>query len=269
MSLSPAEIEAKQFALVRKGYDPAEVDAFLRQLATRVAESAADFGPIGDQVAMVLQTANETAAAIVEKAEDDARAANADADRLRDEAERIRASAQSDANHTLADAESYAQTTRTSADEYSVSIRSQTDEYAVGARSQADEYSAVTRATADEHSEQIRSIANDEATAIRAQAEDDANRRAQAVLAATQDRLDSLIATETAIRERVQSVAAELQRIAQQVAGTTDVVDLTAKADLEAAPPVSDEGAPLSRVVWAAAGEALAQHSESEPSPAG
>ncbi len=38
-NLTPAEIRQKQFTIVRKGYDPAEVKAFLEQLAEALAAS--------------------------------------------------------------------------------------------------------------------------------------------------------------------------------------------------------------------------------------
>jgi len=106
MAITPDEIETKVFPLVRRGYEPAAVDDFLKDVATTlaqaqgglatppvpeaeatapepVAEPAAepdavtvrgpdDFGQLGEEVAAILRQAHESVAQLRHRAEADA-----------------------------------------------------------------------------------------------------------------------------------------------------------------------------------------------------
>jgi DivIVA domain-containing protein len=92
-------IERRDFPIVRRGYDPASVDAHLRALAADVEELQRDASSrgreslastAGTQVQGILEAAQSTAETIEREAAQDAQrvreAANADAKRTRDEA---------------------------------------------------------------------------------------------------------------------------------------------------------------------------------------
>jgi DivIVA domain-containing protein len=99
VELDPQGIERRDFPIVRRGYDPASVDAHLRALAAAVEElqrEASSRGreslasTAGTQVQAILEAAQATAESIEREAAQDAQrardAANADAKRTREEA---------------------------------------------------------------------------------------------------------------------------------------------------------------------------------------
>ncbi|HXQ01151.1 MAG TPA: hypothetical protein VN845_13935, partial [Solirubrobacteraceae bacterium] len=99
MELDRQQIERRDFPIVRRGYDPATVDAHLRALSTEVEElqrEAEHSGReslatvTGTQVQGILEAAQSTADTIEREAAQDAQrvreAATADAKRTRDEA---------------------------------------------------------------------------------------------------------------------------------------------------------------------------------------
>ena len=113
MPITPDEIENRVFPLVRRGYDPAEVDDFLRDVATTlahaqgglatppaaVAEAPApeaapvavtvpgpdDFEQMGEEVAAILRQAHESVATLRHRAEADAALIRQDAQREAEE----------------------------------------------------------------------------------------------------------------------------------------------------------------------------------------
>ncbi len=104
MELDRQSIEKRDFAIARRGYDPAAVDAHLRALAAEVEElryalesrAGETLGSsAGTQVQGILEAAEATAAGIEQRAADDARA--------------TREQAAADAEHTRADAIARAQ----------------------------------------------------------------------------------------------------------------------------------------------------------------
>jgi len=243
VGVDPAEITGKKFSTTRKGYDPSEVDAFLRELASSLASTPADgFGQIGDEVASVLQAANETASSIRAKAETDAAAMLAEAEQARADHDELRAAAKADAASILSDAESYARETRENADTYASAAKTETD------------------------SEREASL--DEARAIRSQAEEDGQRRVKALLETAQEKVDQLAAVEAEIRVRVQSTAIDVQRLADQAKPGAGVIDIRDRRRAESETE-SDE-IPASRAVWTAAGSAMTEGevSSSEDTPA-
>lgn len=264
MPLNPDEIAAKRFSSVRKsGYDPDEVHAFLAELAASLRDQDGDggFSKVGDQVATVLQSANESAAEIVAKAEKeaddllaDARAElvklQAEAAHAKAEADEARTAARGQAKELIGDAESYALTSRTSAEEYALDVRTKADEYAQRTRAGADGYGDGVRAEADEYMADARQ-----------KAEDSARAHSKTVLSEAQERLDNMLATESLVRERIQLAMSDLQQAAQRVSGELPSLDLTdadadGHDDSDAEPPPSDSTRAASRL-WEAAGNAI------------
>lgn len=103
MELDRQSIEKRDFPIGRRGYDPAAVDAHLRDLAIAVEELGRTASRGADSLAA---TAGTQVQAIVAAAE--AAAAEIESD-ARASAERVRAQAQSDAEQTRADAIAKAQ----------------------------------------------------------------------------------------------------------------------------------------------------------------
>ena len=110
MVMTPDEIENHGFSRVWRGYDPAEVDDFLKEVAVaqaqapRATPSAAradrghdDFQRLGEEVAAVLRQTNESVATLRRRAEADAalirQNAEGEAAGLRQEARRDRRAA--------------------------------------------------------------------------------------------------------------------------------------------------------------------------------
>ncbi len=121
MPITPDQIENQVFSLVRRGYDPAEVDAFLREVATTLAQAQGglatpaapvepapvaapepatgdDYSRLGDEVAAILRQAHESVATMRHRAEADAalirEVANREATGIRAEAEAERLEAE-------------------------------------------------------------------------------------------------------------------------------------------------------------------------------
>lgn len=122
MAMTPDEIENHVFSLVRRGYDPAEVDDFLKEVAAALAQAqlgvippgaaaagatddqeataisdADDFGRLGEEVAAILRQAHESVTTLRHRAEADAALLRQDAEQeaalLREEADTDRQAA--------------------------------------------------------------------------------------------------------------------------------------------------------------------------------
>ena len=81
MSLNVREIEAHEFAMVKRGYDPEEVRSYLRKVATSVKDAPGRaYGDVGDRVASVFESADKAANEIKETAEREAEAMRREVD---------------------------------------------------------------------------------------------------------------------------------------------------------------------------------------------
>ena len=64
------EVEAHEFATVKRGYDPDEVRSYLREVATSMKDAPGRaYGDVGERVASVFASADKAAAEIMEAAE--------------------------------------------------------------------------------------------------------------------------------------------------------------------------------------------------------
>ena len=107
MPLSPDEIQRKEFDQRTRGYDKDEVRAFLSQVAEdyRAALRLGNYEAVGEEVGRILQTVNDSAAALRTKATSEAEEimakAEAEARQLRDgaqeEAAKLRSQAEVEA----------------------------------------------------------------------------------------------------------------------------------------------------------------------------
>ena len=161
MAITPDEIENRVFSLVRRGYDPAEVDSFLKDVATSLAQAQGglatpapaptraedtvgrptaapdpdDFGRLGEEVAAILRQAHESVATLRHRGEADAALIRQQAER---DAEALRAEA--DADRSLAAQE--LQATRLEAEAIRADIRRQVDQAGEAATTLARQRSA-------------------------------------------------------------------------------------------------------------------------------
>ncbi|MFN2524888.1 MAG: DivIVA domain-containing protein [Actinomycetota bacterium] len=165
MALTPEEIANKQFTVVLRGYEKAEVDAFLSEVAKEITERPAgeagagapaaapavtagppSFDALGQEVSAVLEAAKSAAENMRSEAQAEAeetrRSAAEVADRLRrqaqEESDAERASAKQSAEQTVADAERAARETREGAERHARETQVDADRYARETRSQAE-----------------------------------------------------------------------------------------------------------------------------------
>lgn len=103
--IKPEDIERTQFTSKMRGYDPEEVDAFLRnvagQLRTVQAQAEKGYQALGEQMGDLLQHAKDRADEMNKAAEEAAVKTGADAD---SDAKKARAEAESDAKKAREDA---------------------------------------------------------------------------------------------------------------------------------------------------------------------
>ena len=208
MTLSPEEIEGKEFDVSRRGYDRDEVDDFLVEVAETVRQAGAagddageaggeegadpmrsrlrggpadtdEFGRLGAEVAAVLRTADEGAARRQAEAEVEAR-------RIREEAEAeaisLRAEAETEATRIRAEAEVEARNART-------------------ALAEATEQARVTIAEA-----------NEQAEFLARQAEENAEVRRQELLAEAEEQADLAAGLERDVHGRLLAARDDLDR---------------------------------------------------------
>lgn len=149
--LKPEDVERATFTTKMRGYDPEEVEAFLRKVAEqlRQAEARAErsFEAAGEQMGDLLQHAKNLADSITAEAE-------ADAARMRQEAEadasKARSEASADAARMRAEADADARRTRDEADADAKLMREEASSDAARMRREAEDYARdlITRAEA-------------------------------------------------------------------------------------------------------------------------
>ena len=123
MSLNVREIEAHEFAMVKRAYNPEEVRSYLRKVANSVKEAPGRaFGDVGDRVASVFESADKAANEIKDAAEREPEAGEyvsyqtASVDRMRADVEERTVILEKKANQELADAHASASAVRKQAD---------------------------------------------------------------------------------------------------------------------------------------------------------
>jgi cell division septum initiation protein DivIVA len=148
---SADDVARANFSLVRRGFDPVEVQGFARAVsaeiirlqaqvddlsaALRAAElktservtEAMAAGYLGEETSRMLQTARETADSLERQAKDRADRLTRDTE---DEAHRVATEAKAAAEQQRAEADQYAKARRLEAEQYSQATRRQADEYA-------------------------------------------------------------------------------------------------------------------------------------------
>jgi cell division septum initiation protein DivIVA len=195
---NPEDVARANFPIVRRGFDPIEVQGFARSVSAEItrlrhqctelekalatAEGKASerlteatvAGFLGDQASKMLQAsreaaetavarANETAARTVTEADEYAARTVSDAD---GHADRVGRQARVASERMRREAEDRSNRARREADEYAGATRTQADEYSVSTRTQADADAELTRRQADVECDRLIQDAMDHRTAI-------------------------------------------------------------------------------------------------------
>ena len=169
---SPDDVARANFQIVRRGFDPVEVQGFARSVsaeiirlqaqvddlskALRTAETksteriteAMAAGYLGEETSRMLQAAREAADSLRLGAQERAERLTADTE---EEARRVTSEAKAAADKLRQDAETYARGRRMEADQYSEATRRQADDYATqrDAAARADAESCRRQAVAE------------------------------------------------------------------------------------------------------------------------
>jgi DivIVA domain-containing protein len=165
-------IRTADFPLVRKGYDPRQVEAFLNRLADWLETGGGDQAR-ADVVRREIERVGEKTATILATAEDSAQQLRGDAER---EVAQMLEQAEADTTRARTEADAYAAKTRDDADAYSAKQRGEADEYAAKERGDADAYAAKTRESTDAEAERKQEVAEQRAAEIVEAAERKASR---------------------------------------------------------------------------------------------
>lgn len=183
-------IRRASFSHSVRGYDRAEVDQFLGEVADWLQTGGGD-DPAAELVRTELERVGEQVGAILTEAHDAAEAIREDAD--------------AQARKHLVDANVTSESVRGGADEYAETTRKDADSYARKARADADAYAEQAREAADADAGDIRGDAQREAERIVSEA----NRRRAGVESVISD-----------LEQRRDAVLAELERLASGLVGT-------------------------------------------------
>lgn len=207
-------IRAATFPLVRKGYDPDQVDAFLAEVVDWLETGGADQAR-AEIVKREIERVGERTASILASAEDTAQQLRGDAER---EIAAMLERAESDSGRVRTEADAYAATARGEADEYANKLRAEADAYATKTRADADTYARKTRETASADAERKEVAADRRATEVIEAAEEKARRivndgsarrrEVETVIADLVKRRDQVIAAANDLGTKLQSVAA-------------------------------------------------------------
>jgi DivIVA domain-containing protein len=207
-------IRAAKFPLIRKGYDPGQVYAFLAEV-TEWLETGGTDEARAEVVRREIERVGERTASILASAEDTAQQLRGDAER---EIAAMLERAESESRRVGTEADAYAATARGEADEYATKLRAEADAYAAKVRADADAYARKTRETVDADAERRRVVADQRGTEVIEAAEEKARRivndggkrrrEIEVVIADLVKHRDQVIATANGLGVELQSVAA-------------------------------------------------------------
>lgn len=199
------------FSISVRGYDRAEVDRFLAEVADWLETGEGEGAAANEAVRLELERVGERTTAILTEAHAAAQAIREDASR--------------DVRQSLVDANVTSESLRSEASEYSADTRDEADAYARKVRSEADAYADSARSEAEEEIGEDRTQAAKEGERIIAEA----NRR--------KTELEKVISD---LEQRRDAVVTELDRLASGIAGTA-----TEHRAPEAPPEGADPGEPV------------------------
>jgi cell division septum initiation protein DivIVA len=251
----PGDVPRANFPMVRRGYDPIEVQGFARSVAAEIdrlqdrcteleaalklAEAKASermteatvAGFLGEEAARMLEASRSAADVALRHAEATAERTTMEADEY---AATTTADADAHAERVRRETRLEVERLRQEADQYSVRIRREADGYAAATRHEADEYAAATRHEADEYAVAAHQEADEYAAAARQEAETYSGavrREADAYAGATRERADADAAATH------QQALVDAERLVQEAMEHRAVIlrELTRRRDLASA----------------------------------
>ena len=184
---NPEDVARANFPIVRRGFDPIEVQGFARSVSAEItrlryhcdelekaletAETKASerlteatvAGFLGEQAARMLQASREAAESAVARAEETAARTREEAD---DYASRTVATADQHAERVTRQSRVESERRRREIDDYATRVRGEADEYVRATKSQADADADATRRQADLEAARLVQDAMDHRTAI-------------------------------------------------------------------------------------------------------
>ncbi|HEV8297839.1 MAG TPA: DivIVA domain-containing protein [Acidimicrobiales bacterium] len=184
------DLEGRAFTIVRRGYDPDEVRAFLQELIAAGLRPSPVFELVGEKVAELLETAYRTSESIEAQAREDAERMRAECDQLRANAEAAAAVVREDAERCRADAQ--------------VAVAE--------AAAKASQIVADAEAIADNVTAEADRLAADRVAA----AEDHARHRANIIIANAKRRLRKVLDAEREVHARMCAALANLDADADE-----------------------------------------------------
>jgi DivIVA domain-containing protein len=165
-------IRTATFSLVRKGYDPPQVEQFLGRLADWLEAGGGDEAR-GEVLRREIERIGQKTAGVLTSAEDTAQQLRGDAER--EVAEMLRHT-ETETTRARREADAHATEARADADAYTAKARGAADEYAAKAVADADAYAAKTRQRTDAEAARKQEVAEQRAGEIVEAAERKAKR---------------------------------------------------------------------------------------------
>jgi DivIVA domain-containing protein len=213
----PPSIRNVSFKVAVRGYDRAEVDAYVRQVNRVIAELEVSSSPraavrhalerVGEQVHGILDRARDTADEIVATA--------------RQEAEEIAARAKAEAADLVVNASTQADASRTEAAQILSEANAKADEIVARAKGDAEGIVAEARSEAEAHLRHVEEEANAQREKAQAQL-----REIQADIATVSEEHHGLLGD-------VRDLAVRLEQLAAEAAGKFEAIESTEPAEDE------------------------------------
>ena len=207
-------IRRARFPLVRKGYDPGQVEAFLAEVADWLETGGTDEAR-AEVVRREIERVGTRTASILASAEDTAQELRGDAER---EVASMIDRAEGESKRITSEADTYAATVRGEAEEYATRLRADADSYATKAHADADAYASKTHETANADAERKQVLADQRAAEVLEAAEEKSRRivndgskrrrEIEVVIADLVKRRNDVIAAAQSLGTELQSVAA-------------------------------------------------------------
>jgi DivIVA domain-containing protein len=232
----PKQIRARQFARVRRGFDPEQVRAFLDEVATQMEQAVSE-----------LRFAQEEAEAAARRGSPDpyTQLGSRVAELVRgaeEHAARVREEAQEQAQRQVSEADDHAERTKQEVEAHAKQVRSEAQAAAERVRSEAAAEADRTTQEASTEADRVRREAQDEAGRLREQARaalENATAEAEAAVAELKEARDRLFGDIQGAREGFHLALARLDEALDSIGPKSD--DESDSVPTDAA---EDEGEP-------------------------
>lgn len=215
-ALTPRRIENAVFAISDRGYDPGEVEAYLKRVAAHVealAAGVAEFGvkpyeQFGIEMGDLLQHANDAAEHLRKEAENEAAVILQEADKaarqMRDEAAALKRKTEAEARELRTEAEEI----RAEAEDAAKRLADQAEHF----RNLAEAETSLQRQDIRKEARRLKDEARSRAEALIKGAQREAAERAQV----TERRLRKMQEAEVIMRQRLKTLQSQLRAVVEE-----------------------------------------------------